>query len=196
MKLILPNEMSNARMKVIAVFVVILYFMVPTLFLSLNDSTSMKMASGSVQSADELAANFVRIVKDSMTTYNILNNETEFVGFFDASCTISGTNESLKSSENAIISAIREDFNKSPTIGYIKIGNVSTSSTSDSQGSTSVTLPNPFADSATINQSISQKVSNAIDSVESLNAPIIDIKCEFNMNIEDWQCDNQSLNPS
>ena len=54
MKLILPNEMSNARMKVIAVFVVILYFMVPTLFLSLNDSTSMKMASGSVQSADEV----------------------------------------------------------------------------------------------------------------------------------------------
>ena len=53
MKLILPNEMSNARMKVIAVFVVILYFMVPTLFLSLNDSTSMKMASGSVQSADD-----------------------------------------------------------------------------------------------------------------------------------------------
>lgn len=196
MKLILPNEMSNARMKVIAVFVVILYFMVPTLFLSLNDSTSMKMASGSVQSADDAAANFVRIVKDSMTTYNILNNETEFVGFFDASYTISGTNESLKSSENAIISAIREDFNKSPTIGYIKIGNVSTSSTSDSQGSTSVTLPNPFADSATINQSISQKVSNAIDSVESLNAPIIDIKCEFNMNIEDWLCDNQSLNPS
>ena len=195
MKLILPNEMSNARMKVIAVFIVILYFVVPALLLSLNDSTSMKMASGSVQSADEVAANYVQIVKDSMTTYNILNNETEFIGVFDTSYTISGTNESLKSSENAIISAIREDFNKSPTIGYIRIGNVSISSTSHSQGPTSVTLPNPFADSATINQSINQKISNVIDSVESLNAPMIDIKCEFNMNIEDWHCDNQSFNP-
>ena len=195
MKLILPNSMSNARIKVIAVFVVVLFFILPTTFLSLKDSTNMEMASGSVQSADEEAANYVQIVKDSMTNYNILNNETEFIGVFDTSYTISGTNESLKSSENAIISAIREDFNKSPTIGYIKAGNVSTSSTADSQGPTSVTLPNPFADSAIINQSISQKVSNAIDSVESLNAPIIDIKCEFNMNIEDWQCDNQSLNP-
>ena len=196
MKLNLPNEMSNTRIKAITVFVVILFFMLPTLFLSLKYPTSMEMALGSIQSTDEAGRNFVRIVKDSMTTYNILDNETELIGVFDASYVISGTTESLKSAENAIISAIREDFNKSPTIGYVKAGNASTLSTADSQGPTSVALPNPFVDSATINQSISQKISNAIEAVDDLSVPIIDIKCEFDMNIEDWQCDNQVLNPS
>lgn len=125
-----------------------------------------------------------------------MNNETEFLGAFDTTYTISGNSESLKGAENAIISAVRDDLNKSPTIGYIKAGNVSTSSSTDPQAPNELTLPNPFVNSATINQSISQKVSNAIETVDSLDVPIININCDFDMNIEDWQCVNPGLNPN
>jgi hypothetical protein len=192
----LPREMLNPHLKASIVFVVILSLMVPSSFLSLNDPAGMYIASGSAQTTDEAEANVVQIVKDSMTTYNIVNNETEFLGAFDNTYTISGNSESLKGAENAIISAVRDDLNKSPTIGYIKAGNVSTSSSTDPQAPDDLTLTNPFVDSATVNQSISREVSNAIESVEGLDVPIIDIKCDFDMNIEDWQCVNQGLNPS
>ncbi|MGH9993861.1 MAG: hypothetical protein ACRD4J_01320, partial [Nitrososphaeraceae archaeon] len=118
----LPKEMLNPHLKAIIVFVVILSLMVPSSFLSLNDPAGMYIASGSAQTTDEAEANVVQIVKDSMTTYNIVNNETEFLGAFDNTYTISGNSESLKGAENAIISAVRDDLNKSPTIGYIKAG--------------------------------------------------------------------------
>jgi hypothetical protein len=188
--------MLNPHLKAIVVFVVILSFMVPSSFLSLKDPAGMYIASGSGQTTDGADANVVQIVKDSMTTYTIVNNETEFLAAFDTTYTISGNSESLKGSENAIISGVRDDLNKSPTIGYVRAGNISTSSSTDSQAPDDLTLPNPFVDSATVNQSISREVSNAIESVEGLNVPIIDIKCDFDMNIEDWQCANQGLNPS
>lgn len=192
----LPKEMLNPHLKAIIVFVVILSLMLPSSFLSLNDPAGMYIASGSAQTTDEAEANVVQIVKDSMTTYNIVNNETEFLGAFDNTYTISGNSESLKGAENAIISAVRDDLNKSPTIGYIKAGNVSNSSSTDPRAPDDLTLPNPFVDSAIVNQSISREVSNAIESVGGLDVPIIDIKCDFDMNIEDWQCVNQGLNPS
>jgi hypothetical protein len=192
----LRKEMLNPHLKAIIVFVVILSFMVPSSLLSLKDPAGMYIASGSSQTTDGADANVVQIVKDSTTTYTIVNNETEFLGAFDTTYTISGNSESLKSAENAIVSAVRDDLNKSPTIGYIKAGNISTSSSTDSQVPDDLTLPNPFVDSATVNQSIGREVSNAIESVEGLDVPIIDIKCDFDMNIEDWQCVNQGLNPS
>lgn len=196
MTLDLPKEMLNPHLKAIIVFAVLLSFMVPTSFLSLNDPAGMYMASGSGQTTDQTESNVVQIVKESMTTYTIVNNETEFLGAFDTTYTISGNSESLKGAENAIISAVRDDLNKSPTIGYIKAGNVSTLSSTDRQAPDDLTLPNPFVDSATVNQSIIEEVSNVIGSVEGLDVPIIDIKCDFDMNIEDWQCVNQGLNSS
>ena len=48
------------------------------------------MASGSIQSTEEPEENVVQIIKDSMASYSIVNNETEFVGAFDATYSISG----------------------------------------------------------------------------------------------------------
>ena len=186
--------MSSPKIKSAIILVGILSFVLPTSFFSLKDFISMNMASGSVQSTDKLEENVVKVVKDSMTSYNIVNNETEFIGAFDTTYTISGNSDSLMSSHDAVISVIQEDFNRSPTIGYIKAGNTSTSSTADSQPSNSLTLPNPFADSAAINHTISQKIANAIESVGGLDVPTVDIICDFDMNITDWKCVNQGLN--
>ena len=189
-----PNKMSSPKIKSAIILVGILPFVLPTSFFSLKDFISMNMASGSVQSTDKLEENVVKVVKDSMTSYNIINNETEFIGAFDTTYTISGNSDLLMSSHDIVISVIQEDFNRSPTIGYIKAGNTSTSSTADSQPSNSLTLPNPFADSAAINHTISQKIANAIESVGGLDVPTVDIICDFDMNITDWKCVNQGLN--
>jgi len=186
----LPIKTSNLQIAVATVFVGVLSAMLVTSFFSLNGFTITIMASGSIQSTEELEENDVHIVRDSMTSYSLVNNETEFVGAFDTSYSILGNSESLMSSQDAIISIIQNDFNRSPTIGYIKIGNSSALLDTESPAPSNLTLANPFADSALINQTISQKISRAFKSVEGFDAPMIDIKCDFDANIEDWKCMN------
>jgi hypothetical protein len=187
------DKMSSLHIKLAVAFLGILFFVLPTSFFSLNYFTSTIMVLGSVQSTEKPQENIVQIFKNSMTSYSIVNNETEFIGAFDTTYSISGNSDSLMSSQDAIISVIQEDFSRSPTIGYIKVGNASTSSTTDSEATNSLTLPNPFADLASINQTIRQKIVNAIDSVDGLDVPIVDIKCDFDMNIADWKCVDQGL---
>ena len=55
------------------------------------------MALGSIQFTEEQEENVVHIIRDSMASYSLVNNETEFVGAFDATYSISGNSESLMS---------------------------------------------------------------------------------------------------
>ena len=188
MKVDWPNKMLNLQLTVATFFVGLLSAMLVTSVFSIDGFTSTNMASGSNLTADEQEEDVVHIVRDSMASYNLVNNETEFVGAFDTTYSISGDSMSLMNSHDAIISMVQNDFNRSPTIGYIKVGNSSDSSADGTQSSSSLTLPNPFADSALVNQTISQTISTAIESVEGLDVPMIDIKCDFDANIEDWKC--------
>ncbi len=190
MKVDWPNKMANLQIPSATFFVVVSLAMLFTSFFSLNGFTSTIMALGSLQSTEEQEENVVHIVRDSMASYSLVNNETEFVGPFDTTYSISGNSESLMSSHDVIISMIQNDFNRSPTVGYIKTGNSSASSATESPASSNLALPNPFADSALINQTISQKISKAIESVEGLDVTLINIKCDFDANIEDWKCMN------
>jgi hypothetical protein len=188
---------NNILSSKISVFVGLLSVMLLTSFIpfiSIDDFDDAVMVSGSLQPTGEPGDNIVQIVKDSMTSYSIVNNETEFIGAFDTTYSISGSIESLIGSHDAIISVVQDDFINSPTIGYIKAGNISTSSSTEPPSSNNLKLPNPFVDSATINRTISQKVSTAIESLYDQDQPVVDIKCDFDMNIEDWKCINQGLN--
>jgi hypothetical protein len=188
---------NNILSSKISVFVGLLSVMLLTSFIpfiSIDDFDDAVMVSGSLQPTGEPGDNIAQIVKDSMTSYSIVNNETEFIGAFDTTYSISGSIESLIGSHDAIISVVQDDFINSPTIGYIKAGNISTSSSTESPSSNKLRLPNPFVDSATINRTISQKVSTAIESLYDQDQPVVDIKCDFDMNIEDWKCINQGLN--
>jgi hypothetical protein len=188
MKVDLPNKMLNLQLTVAIFFVGLLSSMLVTSVFSIYGFTGTIMASGSNLTGVEPKEDVVHIVRDSMASYNLVNAETEFVGDFDTTYSISGNSESLRNSHDAIISMIQNDFNRSPTIGYIKVGNSSDPSADGTPSASSLTLPNPFADSALINQTISQTISTAIASVEGLDMPMIDIKCDFDANIEDWKC--------
>jgi hypothetical protein len=187
------NILMSSKIRAGIVFAGLLSVMLLTSFISfisMDDFDNTIMVSGSLQPTEEPGENVVQVGKDSMTSYSIVNNETEFIGAFDTTYSISGSIESLIGARDAIISVVQDDFINSPTIGYIKAGNISTSSSTESPSSNNLRLPNPFVDSATINRTISQTVSTAIDSLHGQDQPVVDIKCDFDMNIEDWKCIN------
>jgi hypothetical protein len=132
----------------------------------------------------------VHITKSSTSSYNIVDSQTGLVGAFDTLYFITGSSDPLDSSKKIIISTIQDDFNKSPTIGYIRVDNV-TEETGGASLPASVT--NPFADQRMINSTITQHITNAIDSAHSLNDAMVAIKCDFGMIIKEWQCNHYSI---
>src|SRR5262245_26145886 len=122
------NNILSSKMRAGIVFVGLLSVMLLTWyisFISIYYFDNTIMVSGLLQPTEEPGENVVQVVKDSMTSYSIVNNETEFIGAFDTTYSISGSIESLIGSHDAIISVIQDDFINSPTIGYIKAGNIS-----------------------------------------------------------------------
>ena len=134
--------------------------------------------------------NTVQITKSSTSSYNIVDSQTGLVGAFDTLYLITGSSDSLNSSKKIIISTIQDDFNNSPTVGYIRLDNVT-------EGIGEASLPasvvNPFADQRMINSTITQHITSAIDSAHSLNNAMVAIKCDFGMIIGEWQCNHHGI---
>jgi hypothetical protein len=134
--------------------------------------------------------NTVHITKSSTSSYNIVDSQTGLVGAFDTLYFITGSSDSLDSSKKLIISTIQDDFNKSPTIGYIRVDYV----TEETGGANlPASVINPFADQRMINSTITQHVTSAIISAHSLNNAKVAIKCDFGMNIGEWQCNHYGI---
>ena len=134
--------------------------------------------------------NTVHITKSSTSSYNIVDSQTGLVGAFDTLYLITGSSDSLDSSKKMIISTIQDDFDNSPTIGYVRLDNV----TEEVGGaSLSASIVNPFADQQMINSTIAQHITSALDSARSLNNTMVAIKCDFGMIIKEWQCDHHSV---
>lgn len=136
--------------------------------------------------------NTVQITRSSTSSYNIVNDETGLVGAFANKYTIVGNSSSLNKSKDLIISLIHSDFDGSPTIGYVRAKNVTDGTAG---GITPTTLSNPFVDQQTINSTITQKISSAIDSAHTLNFTTVAIKCDFDMNIIEWNCEDHGILP-
>jgi hypothetical protein len=134
--------------------------------------------------------NTVHIIKSSTGSYNIVESQTGLVGAFDTLYLITGSSDSLDSSKKIVISTIQNDFNNSPTIGYIRLDNV----TEEIGGaSLPASVVNPFADQRMINSTITQHITSAIDSAHSLNNAMVAIKCDFGMIIGEWQCNHHGI---
>jgi hypothetical protein len=84
--------------------------------------------------------------------------------------------DSIKTSRDLITSTIIQDYDSSPTIGYVKVP------AAVSPGA------NPFADEATINKTITSEIDKAIESAERLNLTDTGIRCNFGMELSEWKC--------
>jgi hypothetical protein len=58
---------------------------------------------------------------------------------------------------------------------------------------TATSISNPFVDEETINSTIAQKVSGAIDSAHGMNHAMVAIKSDFGMHLAEWQCNHHGI---
>lgn len=152
---------------------------------------NMPIYSYSQNSPDHLKTS-VQISKYSTNSYSIVN-ETAFIKpYFDISYIITGSSIALNNSQDVINSTIINDFNLSPTIGYILQQN-NTNNGASNISSVLSSLPNPFVDRKTVSDTIQQQLSDAINLAINIDYFEVDVKCIFGNNMEEWKCNVYSL---
>lgn len=184
--------MRNNKQLFVMCFSIVLFIaltIVPLSFSqSVSNSTSLAPQSNIPRGQETNST--VYITKTSTNSYNIVNDQTGLVGAFDTSYAITGNSNSLNKSKDIIISIIQADFDNSPTIGYVRAQNV-TEGTGGLSPATSIA--NPFVDQQTINSTITQELSNTLNTAHSMNSTTVTIKCDFGMKIRDWKCETHGL---
>jgi len=157
---------------------------------TVDNSTSTELSSSANNTQtqqQEESTNTVHISKSSTNSYSIVDDQTGLVGTFGTSYTIIGGSDSLNKSKALIISMVQDDFGKSPTIGYIRAANVTDPAVP------AASIANPFVDQQTVNSTIAEKLSGGIDTAQGLYFTTVAIKCDFDMNIKDWNCDAHGI---
>ena len=131
----------------------------------------------------------VHIIKDGTNSYTISGSSSN-VGSFDTTYRIAGERSSIRSAENLIISTITDDFKASPIIGYVMVGNTTTTTAASTGSATTATLPNPFATPEQITERITNELRRVIAEAESgtSQGQHVEIKCDFGMSLEDVRC--------
>ena len=126
----------------------------------------------------------IHIVKDGTNTY-VISGSSSNVGSFDTTYRITGERGAIRTAENLLISTITDDFNKSPTIGYVRAGNISTTASANT-----TTLPNPFATPEQITERITNELRRVISEAENNTSQgqYMEINCGFGMTLEDMHC--------
>jgi hypothetical protein len=144
-----------------------------------NDTTTTTEATTSTGEQQST----IYITKDGTNSY-IISSGSSSVGSFDTTFRVAGERSAIRAAEDLIISTITSDFSSSPTIGYVMVGNTTTSA------SANATLPNPFASTEMITERITNELRRVIIEAENntVEGQDVEIKCEFGMTLEDMQC--------
>ena len=127
----------------------------------------------------------IYITKHGTNSY-VISGEMSSVGSFDTTYRIAGERSAIRSAENLVLSTITVDFMTSPTIGYVTVGNTTTTTS----GQATTTLPNPFASPEQITERITNELRRVISEAENNTSQgqYVEIKCGFGMTLEDMQC--------
>lgn len=148
----------------------------------------------------------IHITKDGTTSY-VISGGSSSIGSFDTTYRIAGESSAVRVSEGLIISTITADYSSSPTIGYVMMGNNTTTtipSAGTADGGAATTLPNPFATPEQITEKITSELRRVVGEADGNNTdnsmttlqeggqqqPMMEIKCVFGMEIDDMRCDN------
>ena len=168
-------EMTVSKVHVIAVLAAIMISTVATSMTAISPAVAQQSSSS------------IYIVKHDSNSYT-LSGGSSSVGSFDTTYRIVGERSIIKSSENLVISTVTDDFKKSPTIGYVKTGNMAAATSG-------ATLPNPFASQEQITERITSELRRVITEAESgtSQGQHVEIKCNFGMTLEDMHCNYSAL---
>lgn len=185
----MKNKNTEPLSLLLSIVLILVFNTLPSSFSqSINNLTSSVPPSNILQEQQQTnIVNNIHIMKTSANSYNIVDGQTVLMGTFDTTYAVTGSSNSLSKSKDLIISTIQDDFNSSPTIGYVRAGNASEVS------GIGAYIPNPFVDQQRINSTIAQELSRTLASAHTLNFTIVAIKCDFGMNIQNWQCEDHSI---
>jgi hypothetical protein len=125
----------------------------------------------------------IYITKHGTNSYAI-SGEMSSVGSFHTAYAVVGERSAIRSAENLIISTIVTDYSASPTIGYVTVGNTTTTAAANA------TLPNPFASPQEIAEKITNELRRVISEAENNTSQgqHVEIKCGFGMTLEEIRC--------
>ena len=131
----------------------------------------------------------IKVAKTSEGNFTIINGASYVGPSFDTTYTMTGTAPNFTKARDTLITSIIDDFDKSPTIGYIKMNNT------NNQSSGNTGLANPFVSQDQINQKIRSVLTYALDKIEKpigITPNVGDsreIKCKFGNVLNDFWCD-------
>ena len=152
-------------------------------FCALMYSTTMSTASAQLNYS-------IKVAKTSEGNFTIINGASYLGSSFDTTYTMTGTAPNFTKAKDTLITSIIDDFDKSSTIGYIKMNNINNQSSGNITG-----LANPFVSQDQINQKIKSVLTYALDKIEQpvgITPNVGDsreIKCKFSNILNDFWCD-------
>jgi hypothetical protein len=128
----------------------------------------------------------IHITKHGTNSY-LLSGGSSSVGSFDTTYRVLGERSAIRASEDLIISTITSDFSSSPTIGYVRAANMTTTAGGTADAAT---LPNPFATPEQITERITSELRRVITEAENntTQGQHMEIKCDFGMTLDDMRC--------
>lgn len=103
---------------------------------------------------------------------------------------MTGTQADFTKSTDTLISAVTDDCDKSPTIGYITMARTNTRTGSNTTG-----MANPFVSQEQVNERIKSVLTSAIEKIENPSGLQIkvgdtnEIKCQFGNVLNEFNCE-------
>ena len=134
----------------------------------------------------------VKVQKTSQNDFTVTNGASYVGSTFDTTYMMTGTQADFIKARDPLISAVTEDFDKSPTIGYIKMENTNNQT---GTGTNMTGLANPFVSQDQVNEKITSVLNYAIDKIEKPEGIQLnigdskEIKCQFGNVLNDYWCD-------
>lgn len=127
----------------------------------------------------------LKVAKDTGSDLTVTNGASYLGSNFNTIYTITGPAIDFTKGTDALISAITDDFDKSPTIAFIKLNNTSTPTGGNATG----------VNKDQINQKIKSALTNAIDQIEkpgpvtfTIGDPSREIECKFGNILNEFEC--------
>ena len=151
-----------------------------------NDTTTDTITTPPTAEQQQQQQQTIHITKDGTNSY-VISGGSSSVGSFDTTYRVLGERSVIRASEDLIISTITDDFSSSPTIGYVRAANMTTTAGGTADAAT---LPNPFATPEQITERITSELRRVITEAENntTQGQHTEIKCDFGMTLDDMRC--------
>jgi hypothetical protein len=152
------------------------------------------MFSITTLTANAQSAYNIKVAKTALNDFTVKDGASYIGSSFDTTYKMTGTPADFTKGTDTLISSVTEDFDKSPTIGYITMDKTNTETSGNTTGSA-----NPFVSKEQVNEKIKSVLMSAIDKIENpggLQIKIGDtneIKCEFGNVLNEFNCEIPSF---